>query len=162
MTDDPGLSREQPARPDASDPAFSRVLLKLSGEALLGDLSYGADPDRIAAIAGAIADVNERGVQMAVVVGGGNIGVLVEVDCETDFVARTEEFQDFAREVALHVAAADPRYVSYEDVPEEDREAEEAGFSADEPATPSGTRPETVAGAAAPRERRTFDPDDDS
>jgi len=55
---------------------------------------------------------------------GGKIGVLVEVDCETDFVARTEEFQDFAREVALHVAAADPRYVSYEDVPEQDREAE--------------------------------------
>jgi small subunit ribosomal protein S2 len=42
------------------------------------------------------------------------------------------------------------------------REAEEAGFSPDEPATPSGTRPEAAAGAAAPRERRTFDPDDDS
>jgi small subunit ribosomal protein S2 len=42
------------------------------------------------------------------------------------------------------------------------REAEEAGFSPDEPATPSGTRPETATGAAAPRERRTFDPDDDS
>jgi elongation factor Ts len=55
---------------------------------------------------------------------GGKIGVLVEVDCETDFVARTAEFQDFAREVALHVAAANPLYVSYEDVPEEDREAE--------------------------------------
>jgi len=56
-----------------NDPAFSRVLLKLSGEALLGDLSYGADPTRIAAIAGAVAGVTERGVQMAVVVGGGNI-----------------------------------------------------------------------------------------
>jgi len=56
-----------------NDPAFSRVLLKLSGEALLGDLSYGADPTRIGAIAGAVAGVSERGVQMAVVVGGGNI-----------------------------------------------------------------------------------------
>ena len=55
---------------------------------------------------------------------GGKIGVLVEVDCETDFVARTEEFQDFAREVALHVAAANPLYVSYEEVPEDAREAE--------------------------------------
>ena len=55
---------------------------------------------------------------------GGKIGVLVEVDCETDFVARTEEFQEFAREVALHVAAANPLYVSEEDVPEEAREAE--------------------------------------
>ena len=56
-----------------TEPTFSRVLLKLSGEALLGDLSYGADPTRIAAIAGAVAGVSERGVQMAVVVGGGNI-----------------------------------------------------------------------------------------
>ena len=56
-----------------TDPAFSRVLLKLSGEALMGDLQFGADPTRIGAIAGALADVTERGVQMAVVVGGGNI-----------------------------------------------------------------------------------------
>jgi elongation factor Ts len=56
---------------------------------------------------------------------GGKIGVLVEVDCETDFVARTDAFQAFAREVAMHVAAAgDVRYVSEDDVPEEDREAE--------------------------------------
>jgi elongation factor Ts len=55
---------------------------------------------------------------------GGQIGALVEVDCETDFVARTEEFQAFAREVAVHVAASDPQYVSKEDVDEEAREAE--------------------------------------
>jgi elongation factor Ts len=65
-----------------------------------------------------------EGVVLSYIHAGGTIGVLVEVDCETDFVARTEEFQDFAREVALHVAAANPLYVSYEDVPEEDREAE--------------------------------------
>jgi elongation factor Ts len=65
-----------------------------------------------------------EGVVSSYIHAGGRIGVLVEVDCETDFVARTEEFQDFAREVALHVAAANPLYVSYEDVPEEDREAE--------------------------------------
>jgi elongation factor Ts len=55
---------------------------------------------------------------------GGKIGVLVEVDCETDFVARNDQFREFAREVALHVAAAAPRYVSEEDVAEADREAE--------------------------------------
>ena len=55
----------------------------------------------------------------------GKIGVLVEVDCETDFVARNEQFQAFARDVALHVAAAPGvRYVSADDVPEEDKEAE--------------------------------------
>jgi elongation factor Ts len=55
---------------------------------------------------------------------GGQIGALVEVDCETDFVARTEEFQAFAREVAVHVAASNPRYISKEDVDEDAREAE--------------------------------------
>jgi elongation factor Ts len=47
------------------------------------------------------------------------------VDCETDFVARTEPFQEFARDVALHIAAAAPLYVSDEDVPEEARQAEQ-------------------------------------
>jgi elongation factor Ts len=55
---------------------------------------------------------------------GSQIGVLVEVDCETDFVARTERFQEFARDVALHIAAANPLYVSEDDVEEERREAE--------------------------------------
>jgi elongation factor Ts len=65
-----------------------------------------------------------EGVVSSYIHAGGKIGVLVEVDCETDFVARTEQFQEFAREVALHVAAANPLYVSDEDVPEEDKEAE--------------------------------------
>ncbi len=56
-----------------SDAAFSRVLLKLSGEALMGSLEYGADPDRIAAIAAQVKNVAERGVETSVVVGGGNI-----------------------------------------------------------------------------------------
>ena len=55
------------------EPAFRRILLKLSGEALMGDLAYGADPDRIRAIAVAIERVHARGVEVAVVVGAGNI-----------------------------------------------------------------------------------------
>ena len=50
--------------------------------------------------------------------------MLVEVDCETDFVARTEEFQAFAREVAMHVAASNPRYISVDDVDDEAKQAE--------------------------------------
>ena len=65
-----------------------------------------------------------EGVVSSYVHANGKIGVLVEVDCETDFVARTEPFQEFAREVALHIAAAGPQYVSDEDVPEEAKEAE--------------------------------------
>jgi uridylate kinase len=58
---------------DGTPPAFGRVLLKLSGEALMGDLEYGADPARIAAIATQVKRVSDRGVETAVVVGGGNI-----------------------------------------------------------------------------------------
>jgi elongation factor Ts len=66
-----------------------------------------------------------EGVVASYIHAGGKIGVLVEVDCETDFVARTEQFQEFARDVALHVAAKpDLRYVSEEDVPDDVREAE--------------------------------------
>src|SRR5256714_11920222 len=54
-------------------PAFRRVLLKLSGEALMGPLEYGADRERIEAIATQIKCVSDRGVEVAVVVGGGNI-----------------------------------------------------------------------------------------
>ncbi len=65
-----------------------------------------------------------EGVVSTYIHAGGKIGVLVEVNCETDFVARTDSFQEFAREVALHVAAASPRFVSADEVPESDREAE--------------------------------------
>jgi len=55
---------------------------------------------------------------------GGKVGVLVEVNCETDFVARTDDFQTLVKELALHIAAADPRWVRREDVPAEVLEKE--------------------------------------
>ena len=57
----------------ASPPAYRRVLLKLSGEALMGELDYGTDRERVAAIAAEVAAVHRRGVEVAIVVGGGNI-----------------------------------------------------------------------------------------
>ena len=55
---------------------------------------------------------------------GGKIGVLVEVNCESDFVARTDQFAALVKEVAMHIAAADPRYVRREEVPPEALEKE--------------------------------------
>jgi elongation factor Ts len=52
------------------------------------------------------------------------VGAMVEVQSETDFVARSEEFQEFSYQIALHIAAAEPEYVSVDDIPEEAREAE--------------------------------------
>jgi elongation factor Ts len=57
---------------------------------------------------------------------GGKIGVLVEVNCESDFVARTEGFQQLVKEIAMHIAAADPKYVRREEVPAEVVEKEKA------------------------------------
>src|SRR6185437_4395250 len=59
--------------PSEPTPVFSRVLLKLSGEALMGDLDYGTDPTRVVAIATAVRGVVDSGVQLAIVPGGGNI-----------------------------------------------------------------------------------------
>jgi elongation factor Ts len=61
---------------------------------------------------------------------GGKVGVLVEVNCETDFVARTEDFQGLVKELALHIAAADPRYVRREDVPADVLEKEKEIYRA--------------------------------
>lgn len=72
----------------------------------------------------------------------GKIGVLVEVNCESDFVARNEEFQELVKNICLHIAAADPQYVSSEDVPqgilEEEREIIREQFK------DSGKPPEVV------------------
>jgi elongation factor Ts len=59
---------------------------------------------------------------------GGSPGVLVEIQCETDFVARNDDFQEFAREVAIHIAAAAPLYVSVDDIPQEQRDTERRVF----------------------------------
>jgi elongation factor Ts len=61
---------------------------------------------------------------------GGKIGVLVELDCESDFVARTEDFQELLRDVAMHIAAADPRFVTRDEVTAEDLEREKEIYRA--------------------------------
>jgi len=61
---------------------------------------------------------------------GGKIGVLVELNCESDFVARTPDFQELLRDIAMHIAAADPRYVRREDVTADDIEREKEIYRA--------------------------------
>ena len=61
---------------------------------------------------------------------GGKVGVLVEVNCETDFVARTDDFQALVKEIAMHVAAADPRFVSRDQVPGAELEKEKEIYRA--------------------------------
>jgi elongation factor Ts len=73
---------------------------------------------------------------------GGKIGVLVELNCESDFVARTPEFQELLRDIAMHIAATDPRYVRKEDVTEEDLAREKDVYRAQ--AAASGKPPAII------------------
>jgi elongation factor Ts len=66
---------------------------------------------------------------------GGKIGVLIELNCESDFVARTEDFQELLKDISMHIAATDPRYVRKEDVTAEDMEREKEIYRAQAAAT---------------------------
>ena len=68
--------------------------------------------------------VATEGVVASYIHAGGKIGALVEVDCETDFVARTDDFQEFAREIAVQIAATGPQYVTQDEIPEDAKQAE--------------------------------------
>ena len=67
-----------------------------------------------------------QGVVGSYIHGGGKIGVLVEINCETDFVARTDEFQRLVKDIAMQVAAANPRYVRRDEVPDAEKDRERA------------------------------------
>ena len=97
------------------DPEAARELLRKKG------LAAAAKKATRAATEGAVGSY----IHM-----GGKIGVLVEVNCETDFVARTEAFQALVKEVAMHIAAADPRWARREDVPAEAVEKEKSIYRA--------------------------------
>jgi elongation factor Ts len=74
------------------------------------------------------------------------IGVLVEVNCETDFVALNDDFQEFARDVAIQIAATAPRWVSEEEVPAEMKDAERAVFEQQARDKPAEVRPKIAEG----------------
>ncbi len=87
-----------------------------------------------------------EGVVQSYIHGGGKIGVLVEVNCQTDFVARNHKFVEFARDLALQIAAAAPLAVSEQDVPPEDREREQRIATEQAADRPENVRERIVAG----------------
>jgi len=82
----------------------------------------------LAAAAKKAGRITAEGAVASYIHAGGKIGVLVEVNCETDFVARTDQFQELVRDIAMHIAAADPRFVRREEVTPEAMERERAIF----------------------------------
>jgi elongation factor Ts len=98
-----------------------------------------------------IQDLGERaateGTVQAYVHAGSKVGVLIEVDCNTDFVAKNDDFVTFAREVAMQIAASPTvRHVSREDVPEELREAESRIYEQEAAEKPENVRERIIAG----------------
>jgi elongation factor Ts len=94
-----------------------------------GDMDKAVDYLRekgIASAAKKAGRIAAEGAVSAYIHGGGRIGVLVEVNCETDFVAKTDEFQAFVRDIAMQIAAMNPKYVRRDEVSQEDIEKEKA------------------------------------
>ncbi len=96
-------------------------------EEVSGDMEKALDILKIRGVAKASKKVGRdtpEGTVMSYIHAGGKIGVMIEVNCETDFVARNEEFQAFAREVAMQIAASNPTYISKDEIPEAELERE--------------------------------------
>ncbi|MDP9120460.1 MAG: translation elongation factor Ts [Acidobacteriota bacterium] len=96
-----------------------------------GDMEKAVDLLRkkgLAAAAKKAGRITAEGVVDSYIHGGGRIGVLVEVNCETDFVARTDPFRDLVKDIAMHIAAAEPRCVRREEVTQEVLDRERAIF----------------------------------
>ena len=88
-----------------------------------------------------------EGTVQAYIHSGGNVGVLIEVDCNTDFVARNDEFVAFARDIAMHVAASpQTKFVSTDEVPQADKDAESRVFEQQVADKPENIRPKIVEG----------------
>ena len=94
-----------------------------------GDLEKAVDHLRLAGIAKADKKAGRQvadGLVFSYIHPGEKLGVLLEVNCETDFVAKTDNFQQFVRDVAMHIAATAPRVIRREDLPAEEVEREQA------------------------------------
>jgi elongation factor Ts len=110
-----------------------------------GDLEKAVDVLRkkgLAAAARKSGRVAADGLVHSYIHAGGKLGVLVEVNCETDFVARTDGFQELVKDIAMHIAAAEPRFVRREEVTADVLERERAIYS--EQAAASGKPPAVV------------------
>ncbi|MEA2472881.1 MAG: elongation factor Ts [Thermoleophilaceae bacterium] len=90
--------------------------------------------------------VASEGAVQSYIHSNGKIGVLVEIDCETDFVARNDDYQAFARDIALHVAAANPHYVTEDEVPEDVKSAELRIYEEQAQDKPENVRPKIAEG----------------
>ena len=119
-----------------------KTALRESGGDFEGAVRYLRERG-LAAAAKKAGRATAEGVVGSYIHAGGKIGVLIEVNCETDFVARTDDFQQFVRSLAMQVAAARPLYVSRDEIPAAELDREREIYAAQ--AAQSGKPPQVVA-----------------
>lgn len=96
-------------------------------ESANGDMNKAIEVLRekgLAAAANKAGRVATEGAVGSYIHGGGRIGVLVEINCETDFVAKTDQFKDFVKDIAMHISASNPKYINRDEVPQDELEKE--------------------------------------
>jgi elongation factor Ts len=115
-----------------------------------GDVDKAIESLRVKGLSGAAKLAGREateGTVQSYIHATGKVGVLVEVDCNTDFVARNDDFVAFAREIALHIAAVPgTKYVSEDEIPDEDRQAELRVFEQQAADKPENVRPKIAEG----------------
>lgn len=126
-----GMLDAKKALEEAGDFEAAKALLRKKGHASLAKKS-----DR----------VTKEGMITSYIHAGGKVGVLLELNCETDFVARNEDFQMLAGEIALHIAAASPMYVSREEVPADQVESEKQIYAEQIKDKPANMQEQIIAG----------------
>jgi elongation factor Ts len=111
------LVKELRERTGAGMMECKKALVEANGD--IGDAEVVLRKRGIAAAGKKSSRATKQGLIGSYIHAGGQLGVMVEVNCESDFVARTDDFQEMVHDVAMHIAAADPRYLRREDVPAE-------------------------------------------
>src|SRR3977135_3717117 len=141
---DPKLVKQLREKTNAGMMDCKRALAETSG-----DLEKAEAALRTKGIAGAAkraSKATKEGIVASYIHLQGKVGVLVEVNCETDFVAKNEGFREFVKDITLHIAAAHPLYVSREEVPEKMIDAEKAIYESQVKGKPANVMKKIVDG----------------
>src|SRR5712671_1216328 len=144
MQIDPKTVKELRDRTNAGMMDCKRALTEANGD--LGKAEVILRTKGIASASKKASRVTKEGIVASYIHLQGKVGVLVEVDCETDFVAKNENFRSFVKDITLHIAAAHPLYVSREDVPGKLIEAEREIYKAQVKGKPANVTEKIVDG----------------
>src|SRR5919109_1256766 len=144
MQIDPKIVKELRDRTNAGMMDCKRALTEANGDLAKAEVILRTKG--IASASKKASRVTKEGIVASYIHLQGKVGVLVEVNCETDFVAKNENFRDFVKDITLHIAAAHPQYVSRDEVPAKIIESERAIYQAQVTGKPANVAGKIVDG----------------